>query len=1222
MSNSLGAAALPEGIFVGREEQTGRIYFEYDKLLRSEMGIAVIAGKAGAGKTYFARRALSGLGTGTYFYGKYRENDTKTLTAVADILREITDAAATFPKKTFDNILSDLQSNIGEDMMLLSSICPEMKNAFGIEKTVNIENFNKLKYRIKNAVFAFVSIMARYLFPLLIYIDDLQWADQLSLDIIRTLVSKKEALNIMLVLSLRPEEMDEYGEKLLSFVQGRASYISLENLSADEADDYLKEAFGGKLANKELLKKLLMGLTLGNPFYIKELLNILLEENVLFQTEQGGKYEFKTGVINDFLINENMELLLSSRIRSEMRHNGYVLELLACMDGQAEYSLIKKTYNVDETRLNDYIGRMENAAIIIRQTKGGSGSLLFAHDIIYKLVLSNIPENKREQIHYVIACALRDDDVTIPEKCSVLVSHIIRCSIDDLKADAAEWVALLYEEGCAQKNKAAIDAALAIFEFAAKLISSCEHTERMLYVGLHLELAECLFLYNRLDECSRIMDELEEKFRETKEKIAIKRKLIYLYQYKRDHQMVLKTGAEILKQLRFRFGIHRMPLDLLRAMYVYRPSKLKTIEEAPQVTDDELLLTIQVLTLMNVSAALTDDKLTAPIGLSAALAAAKNGNSGDSLIGYASYCYVLYLILKDYKNAAKFAETIAKISSESTTLENKSVVYFLLGGYLSHWSGSLSQADDYLLKSVYFGERTADFAFVGYSVATSVTTKFSMGMKLDSIAKFIDKCRMNYPEMDQYVTKYVFEVTLKHIDELKHGFDDYDYRKVAGKYSLLTPLETISEEEIMFHKLIFMDRVEEGYNLAREVTPKIKIANGLLSSLELIFGSALFRILMHNRLTGREKSSNLKIIKKQMKDFKHWRDLREDNYGARYLLLLSQYKVHILHDMSGAEMLNQAILSAEQSGNLYIQAACCVIAARNAKANEKLSGFYSEECIRALDEWGADFLSEKVKEEFCLEQDEKHLVDEKEGEKEADYEACITGFYEKIEGMGEDETARCLLEEIIKNNCAEYSAVIYEEGGELFLKHESKIKKKAKTYSLSVNISHITNLAHKIIRYAHRTCKDTIVDSENTSMIFSSDAHIAGFENIYIAAIPIAYHDTAIGILYLEKYDTPISAEKILYIKSLMPALITHQRKIKDIDVKSILSSGKKSELLTKREQEILLHISEGLSNQDISERLKISLGTTKKHISNIMMKLGTDNRVKAIIKAKEMNLI
>ena len=100
------------------------------------------------------------------------------------------------------------------------------------------------------------------------------------------------------------------------------------------------------------------------------------------------------------------------------------------------------------------------------------------------------------------------------------------------------------------------------------------------------------------------MDELEEKFRETQEKIAIKRKLIYLYQYKRDHEMVLKTGAEILKHLRFRFGIHRMPLDLLRAMYVYRPSKLKTIEQAPQVTDDELLLTIQVLTLMNVSAAL------------------------------------------------------------------------------------------------------------------------------------------------------------------------------------------------------------------------------------------------------------------------------------------------------------------------------------------------------------------------------------------------------------------------------------------------------------------------------------------------------------------------------------------------------------------------------------------------------------------------------------------
>ena len=120
----------------------------------------------------------------------------------------------------------------------------------------------------------------------------------------------------------------------------------------------------------------------------------------------------------------------------------------------------------------------------------------------------------------------------------------------------------------------------------------------------------------------------------------------------------------------------------------------------------------------------------------------------------------------------------------------------------------------------------------------------------------------------------------------------------------------------------------------------------------------------------------------------------------------------------------------------------------------------------------------------------------------------------------------------------------------------------------------------------------------------------------------MTYQGTAIGIVYLEKYDIPISTVKILYIKSIIPALITKKTKIKDVNLMQVLFPGKGSKILTKREKEILVNISDGLSNQDISEKLNISLGTTKKHISNIMIKLDADNRVQVLVKAKNLNLI
>ena len=641
-----------DNVFVGREEQIELINNEYGKLMNGDLGFVTIAGAPGVGKTYLAKHALKHACNDSYFYGKYRENDKRTLVAISDILEQITSTILTLPKKTLYEIKDELNKNIGEDMVLLSTICPDLKNVFGIKKSVNIEDFNKLKYRMKNAIYYFVLIISKYLFPLVIYIDDLQWADQLSIDILRTFINKKGIINVFVIISLRTKELEERSEKILSTLKENSSFIYLENLNSKNIDSYINQVFGSDLNQKEHLVKLVNGLTSGNPFYIKEILQNLLEEKVMHYSSQSRIWKLSTGGINNFDLPDNIELLLKNRIKDQHLSNSYLLELISCLDGYTDYNVLKSIYKIDEEMLNKYINKLVDSAVLIKQINANKLELHFSHDIISKHIDSSIPDNKRKQIHLDIAKTIwMDKNIAIQNKDAFVVSHLIRCSVEDVGQNAENWIGLLFKVGNEEKKKASIEIALVIFEFAEKLFKYIQVIDRLFYVKLHLELAECLFLYNRTDQCQKIMDSLAKDYRETEEKIAIKRKQLYLYQYKRDHKMVLKTGSEILRQLRFKFGIHRLPIDLLRSMYVYNPSKIDRIVEAPKVTDDKLLLIIQVLTLMNVSAALTNDKLTAPIGLSAALVAAKRGSSGDSLIGYSSYCYVEYLILKDYKNA-------------------------------------------------------------------------------------------------------------------------------------------------------------------------------------------------------------------------------------------------------------------------------------------------------------------------------------------------------------------------------------------------------------------------------------------------------------------------------------------------------------------------------------------------------------------------------------------
>jgi len=69
-------------------------------------------------------------------------------------------------------------------------------------------------------------------------------------------------------------------------------------------------------------------------------------------------------------------------------------------------------------------------------------------------------------------------------------------------------------------------------------------------------------------------------------------------------------------------------------------------------------------------------------------------------------------------------------------------------------------------------------------------------------------------------------------------------------------------------------------------------------------------------------------------------------------------------------------------------------------------------------------------------------------------------------------------------------------------------------------------------------------------------------------------------------------------------------------------TQAKKVAGLTKREREALKLMVEGLNNTEIAERLVISLSTVKYHISNILMKLGVDNRVAAVAIAIQKKLV
>ena len=1210
---------LLDSVFIGRISESEAIIAEYDKTLNGSMGIAVISGPPGIGKTILVEHTVNQLSNNTYVYGKSFHGENQEMTSLSEIIDQIVCHISTLPNETFKFIQEKLVKSIGEDLHLLSSISPIFKNAFKINTSISPKDFSKLKYSFKNVISNFISISSSYLFPLIIHIDDLQWANQLTYDVLRSLIDKNDMLNILLIISFRDNKDIEILNKFINTLKYSTKYIKLDQLNENLLENYIGHVFGKTITNKQQLARLVNGFSLGNPFFVKENLKILLAENIITFSDTTKEWRLNINKINNFKLSSGMENIFKDNFFKVHENNRYLLNLISCLGGNIEYDILKAVVNMDTTTLNNNIDKLLKSAVLLKAIdSNGIEKLLFSHDIIYSNIINNLKKNEIETYHYEIADKIFNNrDIKLNNKDLFIASHLLRANKQKILDNADKWIYTLFNAGSYKMGISLIENALAIFDLCKEILPYCLITDDTFSVNLHLKLAECLHLSGRTKECSAIIDMLESTTKEKNLVILIKRIRLNIHHYNRDHRKVISLGIEILKSLGIRFGKIWLLYDLISSRFIYNTKKISNITYIDSKQSEKASLIFETLILMNSSATLLGDDMQSCIGLTSALLSVKYSNDPNVFVGYVSYAYVLFSIWNDLKKAELMQNKIIELLNKTQHSKNKAMIYFIIGAFLAHWSKPIDQADYYLQESIKSGEIAGDFLFIGYSITTSMDTKSFMGINLNRCLSFIEECKRNFPEIEQYVTSYNYECHTAHILSLKNGCDSISYNTIGAKYLKLTSFEALTEETLALEECILYENMELGYEIVKIVTPKIKLAKGLICKISIIFNCAFVRIAIHNSLNNVEKNKNLKYIKSHLNELDHWSKLNNSNFYSFYTLIKAEYEININSNTTGAELYNISINAAKAQGNLKIAALANLKAAKYYKTNIDLSLFYASQSANLFKIWGADHISSMVSNTFDLDINATlKVADVIPANKVQNID--LTSFVNKSEKYSKTKTAKLLLETIMDSGFATYCCLIYEKMDELYLSHEMTIEKEIITYKSMISINHVTNVSHRIIRYVGRTSQEVKISSFQNNPTFISDPYVRNNPNINIFCLPITYHSIFTGMLYIES-NSHISDDTISLIKSLLPSFII---KHAPASAKKIDKNNNNRINLTARELEILKLISRGLSNSEISEESNIALSTTKKHINSIMGKLDADNRIKAVIIANDLKII
>jgi diguanylate cyclase (GGDEF)-like protein/putative nucleotidyltransferase with HDIG domain len=367
--------------FVGREEERRRLRDLLGAALKGDPQVAVLVGETGVGKSALLRQLGPDMGirAGAFLTGQCREASVELPYGPwADVVLAAHRAGLVAPRAWRE----------------LSQLVPEVAGATG---STAAGSPRALLGEL--AEFLRLACAER---PLLVVLDDVQWADPASWDALEYVVGALASQPLFLCLTVRAEMRTEACDARLRRLSRskRCSTIPVGRLAREEVVEWLHAALGGQPAPVALVD-LVMTQSEGNAFFVVETLRVLLESGRLHWAPDGWRFEGVDAVVPATAISD----LLARRLEGLSREHRHILALGAVLGREFDPEVLVTAYEGAEAQVQDALDE-GLAADVLESVAHPRPTLRFAHAGLADLLMAGINPLRLRRLHERAARAL------------------------------------------------------------------------------------------------------------------------------------------------------------------------------------------------------------------------------------------------------------------------------------------------------------------------------------------------------------------------------------------------------------------------------------------------------------------------------------------------------------------------------------------------------------------------------------------------------------------------------------------------------------------------------------------------------------------------------------------------------------------------------------------------------------------------------------------------
>ncbi|MGI0493707.1 AAA family ATPase [Alkalinema pantanalense CENA528] len=754
---------IPEKLY-GREAEVQTLLNAFERVTQGHAELMLVAGLSGIGKTAVINEVHKPIvrQRGYFIKGKFDQfNRNVPFSAFVQAFRELVTQLLSESDLQLQTWKTQILEALGDNAQVIVDLIPELERILGPQPPATELSGTAAQNRFNLLFQRFIRVFTTVEHPLVMFIDDLQWADSASLNLMQVLMAEAQTSHLLLLGAYRDNEVFP-AHPLLLTLDGIAKAgatietITLQPLSDQSLNRLVTETLHTVESIAQPLTELVMQKTQGNPFFATQFLKVLHQDQLITFDRDAGHWQCDIGQVRDAALTDDVVEFMVRQLQKLPESTQNILKLAACIGAQFDLETLAIVSEQSQTEVATVLWPALQEELILPQSEVykfylGAGdsqpqqssqslNYRFLHDRVQQAAYSLIALPQKQITHLKIGRLLLSNTPEELQETRIfnIVNQInIGLDLIDNPSEQLKLVQLNLIAGQKAKTATAYAVAINYFSTGIKLLGSdCWHDQYDLTLKLYEFLAESEYLNTNFEAAENLIQTAISNTQHSLEKVKFYEIKIQSYTAQNRLLEAITAGRQALELVGIDFP---QDCDFETTLAHHETLKtllgdrdIETLADLPSLVAPEQAAAMRILVGLFASIYLAQPNLLPLKIFTMVTICIRSGNLPQAAIAYSLYALFL-CATGDIERGYQFGLLAITVLEKFQAKDLASKVNLLFGLFVKHWKTSIRSTLPIFLEGLTSGLEVGDLEYVGYCANCYAQFLFWTGDNLASV---------------------------------------------------------------------------------------------------------------------------------------------------------------------------------------------------------------------------------------------------------------------------------------------------------------------------------------------------------------------------------------------------------------------------------------------------------------------------------------------------------